>query len=173
MQKFLVFILGKNIWINTLGFLVKYFLLPMFITDRIEAEPTNLILGVSIRNLVKIYKKGAKLAVNHLNIKFYEGQITSFLGHNGAGKTTTMWELKKWIITNMLHFFKLNVLLNLLYQALTLILHDDLTHRSILTGLFPPTAGTIYVKGMDIRTDMDIIRRTLGVCPQHNVLFDM
>ncbi|KAK9966236.1 hypothetical protein ABG768_003359 [Culter alburnus] len=102
--------------------------------DRIEAEPTNLILGVAIRNLVKIYKKGAKLAVNHLNIKFYEGQITSFLGHNGAGKTTTM---------------------------------------SILTGLFPPTAGTIYVKGMDIRTDMDIIRRTLGVCPQHNVLFDI
>ncbi|XP_001920862.6 phospholipid-transporting ATPase ABCA1 isoform X2 [Danio rerio] len=101
---------------------------------RIEAEPTNLILGVSIRNLVKIYKKGAKLAVNHLNIKFYEGQITSFLGHNGAGKTTTM---------------------------------------SILTGLFPPTAGTIYVKGMDIRSDMDIIRRTLGVCPQHNVLFDI
>ncbi|XP_056088824.1 phospholipid-transporting ATPase ABCA1 [Rhinichthys klamathensis goyatoka] len=102
--------------------------------DRIEAEPPSLILGVSIRNLVKIYKKGSKLAVNHLNMKFYEGQITSFLGHNGAGKTTTM---------------------------------------SILTGLFPPTAGTIYVKGMDIRTDMDIIRRTLGVCPQHNVLFDI
>uniref|UniRef100_A0A672M6Q8 P-type phospholipid transporter n=1 Tax=Sinocyclocheilus grahami TaxID=75366 RepID=A0A672M6Q8_SINGR len=102
--------------------------------DRIEAEPTNLILGVAIRNLVKIYKKGAKLAVNHLNIRFFEGQITSFLGHNGAGKTTTM---------------------------------------SILTGLFPPSAGTIYVKGMDIRTDMDLIRRTLGVCPQHNVLFDI
>ncbi len=75
-------------------FLIKY-VLRMLITDRIEAEPTNLILGVSIRNLVKIYKKGAKLAVNHLNIKFYEGQITSFLGHNGAGKTTTMWELNK------------------------------------------------------------------------------
>uniref|UniRef100_A0A3Q1FT28 ATP binding cassette subfamily A member 7 n=1 Tax=Acanthochromis polyacanthus TaxID=80966 RepID=A0A3Q1FT28_9TELE len=55
-----------------------------------EQEPSNLILGVSIRNLVKIYKKGGKLAVNHLNLKFYEGQITSFLGHNGAGKTTTI-----------------------------------------------------------------------------------
>ncbi|XP_055796674.1 phospholipid-transporting ATPase ABCA1 isoform X1 [Salvelinus fontinalis] len=102
--------------------------------DRIEADPSHLILGVAIRNLVKIYKQGAKLAVNHLNLKFYEGQITSFLGHNGAGKTTTM---------------------------------------SILTGLFPPTAGTVYIKGMDIRTDMDIIRKTLGVCPQHNVLFDI
>ncbi|XP_051232460.1 phospholipid-transporting ATPase ABCA1 isoform X2 [Dicentrarchus labrax] len=102
--------------------------------DHIEPEPTNLTLGVSIINLVKIYKKGAKLAINHLNLKFYEGQITSFLGHNGAGKTTTI---------------------------------------SVLTGLFPPTSGTVYIKGMDIRYDMDIIRRTLGVCPQHNVLFDI
>uniref|UniRef100_A0A8C9XBP2 P-type phospholipid transporter n=1 Tax=Sander lucioperca TaxID=283035 RepID=A0A8C9XBP2_SANLU len=102
--------------------------------DNIEPEPVNLVLGVNIRNLVKIYKKGAKLAVNHLNLKFYEGQITSFLGHNGAGKTTTI---------------------------------------SVLTGLFPPTSGTVYIKGMDIRYDMEIIRKTLGVCPQHNVLFDI
>ncbi|KAK2868971.1 hypothetical protein Q7C36_000842 [Tachysurus vachellii] len=101
---------------------------------QIEPEPSHLVLGVAIHDLVKMYKKGAKLAVNHLSLKFYEGQITSFLGHNGAGKTTTM---------------------------------------SILTGLFPPTAGTIYIKGRDIRTDMDVIRRTLGVCPQHNVLFPM
>uniref|UniRef100_A0A3Q2PPB9 P-type phospholipid transporter n=1 Tax=Fundulus heteroclitus TaxID=8078 RepID=A0A3Q2PPB9_FUNHE len=99
-----------------------------------DEEPSSMNLGVNIRNLVKIYKKGGKLAVNHLNMKFFEGQITSFLGHNGAGKTTTI---------------------------------------SVLTGLFPPTSGTVYVKGMDIRYDMDIIRKTLGVCPQHNVLFDM
>uniref|UniRef100_A0A3Q2ZXA5 P-type phospholipid transporter n=1 Tax=Kryptolebias marmoratus TaxID=37003 RepID=A0A3Q2ZXA5_KRYMA len=111
---------------------ISTFLLPLL--EHIESEPTNLNLGVNIRNLVKIYKKGGKLAVNHLNLKFYEGQITSFLGHNGAGKTTTI---------------------------------------SVLTGLFPPTSGTVYIKGMDIRYDMDIIRRTLGVCPQHNVLFDM
>lgn len=61
-----------------------------FLLDNIEAEPSNMTLGVNIRNLVKIYKKGGKLAVNHLNLKFFEGQITSFLGHNGAGKTTTM-----------------------------------------------------------------------------------
>uniref|UniRef100_A0A8C6UGH4 Zgc:172302 n=1 Tax=Neogobius melanostomus TaxID=47308 RepID=A0A8C6UGH4_9GOBI len=102
--------------------------------DHIEPEPNNLVLGVSIRDLVKIYKKGGKVAVNHLNLKFYEGQITAFLGHNGAGKTTTI---------------------------------------SVLTGLFPPTSGTVYIRGMDIRHDMDLIRRTLGVCPQHNVLFDI
>lgn len=60
------------------------------LSDHIEPEPSNLVLGVNITDLVKIYKKGAKPAINHLNLKFYEGQITSFLGHNGAGKTTTM-----------------------------------------------------------------------------------
>ncbi|XP_057686539.1 phospholipid-transporting ATPase ABCA1-like [Corythoichthys intestinalis] len=99
----------------------------------IEADSSNLVVTVNISNLVKIYEKGGKIAVNHLNLRFYEGQITSLLGQNGAGKTTTM---------------------------------------SILIGLFPPTSGTVYIQGMDIRKNIDIIRRTLGFCPQHNVLFD-
>ncbi|KAG9486662.1 hypothetical protein GDO78_006835 [Eleutherodactylus coqui] len=99
-----------------------------------EEEPSHLSLGVSIQNLVKIYRHGKKVAVDGLSLSFYEGQITSFLGHNGAGKTTTM---------------------------------------SILTGLFPPTSGTAYILGKDIRTELNSIRQNLGVCPQHNVLFDM
>lgn len=99
-----------------------------------EEEPAHLQLGVSIQNLVKIYRDGKKVAVDGLSLSFYEGQITSFLGHNGAGKTTTM---------------------------------------SILTGLFPPTSGTAYIMGKDIRTELSSIRQNLGVCPQHNVLFDM
>lgn len=98
----------------------------------LEKPPPNMKAGVSIRNLVKIYKTGKKLAVDGLSMDFYENQITSFLGHNGAGKTTTM---------------------------------------SILTGLFPPTSGTALINGYDIRTDMDSIRKYLGMCPQHNVLF--
>lgn len=46
------------------------------------------------------------------------------------------------------------------------------TTISILTGLFPPTNGTANIYGMDIRSDMDMIRKSLGTCPQHNVLFD-
>lgn len=55
-----------------------------------EEEPVHLSLGVSIQNLVKVYRDGKKVAVDGLTLNFYEGQITSFLGHNGAGKTTTM-----------------------------------------------------------------------------------
>ncbi|XP_051513569.1 phospholipid-transporting ATPase ABCA1-like [Myxocyprinus asiaticus] len=100
----------------------------------IEEEPTHLELGVYIENLVKVYHHGKKLAVDGLTLGFYEGQITSFLGHNGAGKTTTM---------------------------------------SILTGLFPPTSGTAYIMGRDIRSELSSIRQSLGMCPQHNVLFSM
>ncbi|XP_075582539.1 phospholipid-transporting ATPase ABCA1 isoform X4 [Pelecanus crispus] len=99
-----------------------------------EEEPVHLSLGVSIQNLVKVYRDGKKVAVDGLTLNFYEGQITSFLGHNGAGKTTTM---------------------------------------SILTGLFPPTSGTAFILGKDIRSHLSTIRQNLGVCPQHNVLFDL
>uniref|UniRef100_A0A8D3E109 ABC transporter domain-containing protein n=1 Tax=Scophthalmus maximus TaxID=52904 RepID=A0A8D3E109_SCOMX len=101
--------------------------------EYMEKPPPNMKAGISIRNLVKIYKTGKKLAVDGLTMDFYENQITSFLGHNGAGKTTTM---------------------------------------SILTGLFPPTSGTALINGYDIHTDMDSIRKYLGMCPQHNVLFN-
>ncbi|XP_062240484.1 phospholipid-transporting ATPase ABCA1-like [Platichthys flesus] len=101
--------------------------------EYLEKPPPDMKAGVSVRNLVKIYNTGKKLAVDGLTVDFYENQITSFLGHNGAGKTTTM---------------------------------------SILTGLFPPTSGTALINGYDILTDMDRIRKYLGMCPQHNVLFN-
>ncbi|XP_076811813.1 phospholipid-transporting ATPase ABCA1-like isoform X2 [Clavelina lepadiformis] len=56
---------------------------------KVENVPRDLKLGVSIHNLRKVYDNG-KVAVDDLSMNFYEGQITSFLGHNGAGKTTTM-----------------------------------------------------------------------------------
>ncbi|CAN0284054.1 unnamed protein product [Bubo scandiacus] len=98
-----------------------------------EPEPTGLIPGVCIQNLVKIFANRPKPAIDGMNITFYEGQITAFLGHNGAGKTTTM---------------------------------------SILTGLFPPTSGTVLIGGLDIQIHMDSIRHRLGMCPQYNILFN-
>ncbi|NXO00745.1 ABCA4 protein, partial [Rhinopomastus cyanomelas] len=98
-----------------------------------EPEPTGLIPGVCIQNLVKVFANRPKPAVDGMTITFYEGQITAFLGHNGAGKTTTL---------------------------------------SILTGLFPPTSGTVLIGGLDIQTHMDSVRRRLGMCPQYNILFN-
>nr|QST14977.1 ABCA3 protein [Diaphanosoma celebensis] len=46
------------------------------------------------------------------------------------------------------------------------------TTMSMLTGLFPPTSGTALVNGYDIRTDIQGVRGSLGLCPQFDVLFD-
>lgn len=37
--------------------------------------------------------------------------------------------------------------------------------------MFPPTSGTAVVNGHDIRHDVAGVRDSLGICPQHNVLF--
>ncbi|XP_052030926.1 phospholipid-transporting ATPase ABCA3-like [Apodemus sylvaticus] len=46
------------------------------------------------------------------------------------------------------------------------------TTLSILSGLYPPTSGEAYVHGEDISQHMDQIRKSLGLCPQQNLLFD-
>ena len=46
------------------------------------------------------------------------------------------------------------------------------TTISMLTGLFPPSSGSAHINGKSIIADMDAIRESLGLCPQHNVLFD-
>ena len=46
------------------------------------------------------------------------------------------------------------------------------TTISILTGYYPATSGDAYINGLSVVEDIDIIRRNLGICPQHNVLFD-
>ncbi|XP_042350102.1 glucosylceramide transporter ABCA12 [Plectropomus leopardus] len=49
---------------------------------------SELPVGVALHGLSKIY--GDQVAIQNLNVSFYEGHVTSLLGHNGAGKTTTM-----------------------------------------------------------------------------------
>ena len=46
------------------------------------------------------------------------------------------------------------------------------TTISTLTGLLAPTQGKAELEGVDIFQDQDYLRKNLGVCPQHNVLFD-
>jgi ATP-binding cassette subfamily A (ABC1) protein 3 len=46
------------------------------------------------------------------------------------------------------------------------------TTLSMLTGLIEPTEGQAEVNGLDIFNDMASVRKDLGVCPQHDVLFE-
>ena len=42
----------------------------------------------------------------------------------------------------------------------------------MLSGLLPVTAGDMKVKNLVLSKDLDKIRKYLGVCPQHNVLYN-
>ncbi|KAI4551334.1 hypothetical protein MJT46_017586 [Ovis ammon polii x Ovis aries] len=101
----------------------------------IQDEPTNLIKGIEIQHLYKVFYKGRDehVAVKDLTVNLYQGQITVLLGHNGAGKTTTC---------------------------------------SILTGLITPSSGQAFINGYEISQDMLQIRKTMGWCPQHDILYD-
>ncbi|XP_071807326.1 uncharacterized protein [Asterias amurensis] len=46
------------------------------------------------------------------------------------------------------------------------------TTISIIMGLFPATAGKVSIYGKDVMKRLRKIRKDLGVCPQHNALYD-
>ncbi|KAI4584687.1 hypothetical protein MJG53_006221, partial [Ovis ammon polii x Ovis aries] len=43
---------------------------------------------------------------------------------------------------------------------------------SLLTGLYPPTSGTITINGRSLQKDPSVVRAELGVCLQRDILFD-
>ncbi|GAB2295549.1 Phospholipid-transporting ATPase abca1 [Dionaea muscipula] len=59
-------------------------------------------------------------------------------------------------------------------QILALLGHNGAgksTTISMLVGLIPPSSGDALIFGRSILTDMDAIRKELGVCPQNDILF--
>ncbi|PAV67129.1 hypothetical protein WR25_05147 [Diploscapter pachys] len=47
------------------------------------------------------------------------------------------------------------------------------TTFGIVSGIIRPTHGTVYIDGFDIRKSLARIRKITGLCPQHNILFDI
>jgi hypothetical protein len=46
------------------------------------------------------------------------------------------------------------------------------TSINMMTGFLEPSTGTAVICGKDIRTDMNAIYTIMGVCPQHDLLWD-
>ena len=46
------------------------------------------------------------------------------------------------------------------------------TTINMLTGLFSPSSGEAFVNDRNIKEDLLEVRREMGVCPQHDVLWD-
>ncbi|GBG35292.1 ABC transporter ATP-binding protein, partial [Hondaea fermentalgiana] len=59
-------------------------------------------------------------------------------------------------------------------QILSLLGHNGAgktTLSNMLVGKLAPSQGEVYIGGHPVSTDMATIRGSLGVCPQHNILF--
>ena len=69
-----------------------------------------------------------------------------------------------------------NLYLNMYQDQITVLLGHNgagkTTTISMLLGLFPPTSGDAVINGYSILTDMESIKQSLGLCPQHNILYD-
>ncbi|XP_059161433.1 phospholipid-transporting ATPase ABCA1-like [Physella acuta] len=69
-----------------------------------------------------------------------------------------------------------DVNLNIFEGQITVLLGHNgagkTTTMSILTGLMPPTKGTAFINGFDICKNIGAVRQSLGLCPQHDILFD-
>ncbi len=63
-----------------------------------------------------------------------------------------------------------NVSLNIFSGQITVLLGHNgagkTTTMNMITGIFPPTSGTVYVDGYNIKTETNKARKSLGLCPQ-------
>ena len=48
---------------------------------------------------------------------------------------------------------------------------STLKYKLSFTGLYSPSSGTVYIDGYDIKDNLEKVRESLGLCPQHNMLF--
>ncbi len=46
------------------------------------------------------------------------------------------------------------------------------TALSVITGDIPADSGDVYIQGLSVRTQLGAVRRQIGVCPQHDLLWE-
>ena len=141
------------------------------------AEQPTPGMGISVKNLSKLFKwtekdktnpmKKVKMevqAVDGLNLDVEENMICCLLGHNGAGKTTSPAPPPPTHTPQreMICVFAVSLTLK----------HGCKPAMKLLAGLEAPDSGMASVGGFDVVADREVMRQNLGMCPQHDILYD-
>ncbi|CAB3224162.1 unnamed protein product [Arctia plantaginis] len=115
----------------------------------------NVIRKNNIPDSGEDYKIVQEKDPEHLSIGIKIENLTKIFGHN--------------TVVNHLNF-------NVYNDQITVLLGHNgagkTTTISMLTGNLQPTSGKVNVVGYDMSTQAEIARSHIGLCPQHNVLFD-
>ncbi|OQR71610.1 ATP-binding cassette sub-family A member 1-like [Tropilaelaps mercedesae] len=86
--------------------------------------------------------------------------------------------VRLWRITHSFGHFRAvnNLSLDLYSHQITMLLGHNgagkTTTMNILTGLIAPQHGDVFINGYSVRSNTRKARESLGLCPQHNTLFD-
>ncbi|KAB1263378.1 ATP-binding cassette sub-family A member 3 [Camelus dromedarius] len=82
---------------------------------------------------------------------------------------------KEFTLQNMTTVAVQDLSLNMYEGQITVLLGHNgagkTTTLSILTGFYRPTSGKVYINDYDVSKDMLQVRKSLGLCPQDDILF--
>lgn len=109
---------------------------------------------------------GGRVAVDNLWLELYEGQVTCLLGE------LSWLLLSPCPVASSLIAFVHRSSLSLLSLSAGHNGAGKSTVVSMLTGLYEASEGDALVYGLSIADDMERIRDAIGVCPQHDTLFE-
>ena len=136
--------------------------------ENVKDQYNNVEPSIKIRNLHKYYygnvfegKGRVVKAVNGINLDIYEGEVFCLLGHNGlyTVRLFACFVCKRERV--LVSCFGICVFLGA----------GKTTTVDMLSGMTTVTKGDAWILNHHVSNSMEEIRKNLGVCPQHNILF--
>ncbi|XP_049760992.1 phospholipid-transporting ATPase ABCA3-like [Elephas maximus indicus] len=166
------YILGMLLFDAFLYGLVAWYIEAVFPGEYGVPKPWNFFLLHS-------YWSGEPSEKNKEKIQFYESVQSQYFEDEPANLVAGIQIkhlCKAFQVQNNIKIAVKNLSLNLFEGQITVLLGQNgagkSTTLSILSGLYPPTNGEAYINGYAISKDMVHIRKSLGLCPQQDLLFN-
>lgn len=114
------------------------------------------------------YKKQSKKGAKHNNKDRYIEQEPQHLPQGISIRDMSRKFKERTVVNNLsLNFFE--------GQITALLGHNGAgksTTINVLTGIYVPSSGTAFINGKDVRYEYNQIKKSVGICPQHDILFD-
>ncbi|KAL4476002.1 hypothetical protein ABPG72_007888 [Tetrahymena utriculariae] len=165
-------------WISFVVYFVLFLYLDQVISNEFgQRKHWLFFIGCKLRNQNSKKQQIGVSADQEQHSNFNETVDISLQNQEGQNKTIKIQNLSKQFKTEGVLKRAVDQINLQMYsgQVFSFLGHNGAgksTTISMLTGMIPPTSGTAYIKGLEITKDMDKIRKILGVCPQHDILFD-